>query len=101
MLNKYLQKLEFDKIKENLLKYSKTYIGKRYCNNIFPYTDKTKVIKVLDETNEAVTLRYKKGNIPIYEISEDIEICLKTLSSNKVLSISNILICQHLCFIFL
>ena len=91
MLNKYLQKLEFDKIKENLLKYSKTYIGKRYCNNIFPYTDKTKVIKVLDETNEAVTLRYKKGNIPIYEISEDIEICLKTLSSNKVLSISNIL----------
>ena len=91
MLDKYLEKLEFNKIIENLLQYAKTYIGKKYCNSIYPYTEKNKVIKALDETNEAVILRYKKGNIPIYEISEDIEICLKTLSSNKVLSISNIL----------
>lgn len=91
MLNKYLEKLEFNKIKESLQQYSKTYIGKKYCSNIYPFTEKNKILKALDETNEAVILRYKKGNIPIYEISDDIEVCLKTLSSNRVLSISNIL----------
>ncbi len=91
MLNKYLEKLEFNKIKESLQQYSKTYISKKYCSNLYPFTEKNKILKALDETNEAVILRYKKGNIPIYEISDDIEVCLKTLSSNRVLSISNIL----------
>ena len=91
MFTKYLEKLEFNKVTDILSKYSKTYIGKRYCINLLPLTDKSKVTKALDETNEAVLLKYKKGNIPIYEISEDIELCLKILSSKKTLSISNIL----------
>ena len=91
MFSKYLEKLEFNKVTENLATYAKTFIGKKYCNSLYPFNDKNKVIKALNETNEAVILRYKKGNIPIYEISEEIEICLKTLKSNKILSIANVL----------
>lgn len=91
MFSKYLEKLEFNKVTENLATYAKTFIGKKYCNSLYPFNDKNKVIKALNETNEAVILRYKKGNIPIYEISEEIEICLITLKSNKILSIANVL----------
>lgn len=91
MFNKYLEKLEYNKVIEQLTTYSKTFIGKKYCTNLYPFNDKNRVTKALNETNEAVILRYKKGNIPIYEMSEEIEICLKTLKSNKTLSIANIL----------
>ena len=91
MFNKYLEKLEFNKITENLAHYSKTFIGKKYCINLYPFNDKNKIIKALNETNEAVVLRYKKGNIPLFDFSENIEICLKKLKSNKTLSISDIL----------
>ena len=87
----YLEKLEFNKVTENLATFSKTFIGKKYCTNLYPFNDKNKVIKALNETNEAVIFKYKKGNIPIYELSEEIEICLKTLKSNKILSIANVL----------
>ena len=91
MFSKYLEKLEFNKVTENLATFSKTFIGKKYCTNLYPFNDKNKVIKALNETNEAVIFKYKKGNIPIYELSEEIEICLKTLKSNKILSIANVL----------
>ena len=91
MFSKYLEKLEFNKVTENLATFSKTFIGRKYCTNLYPFDAKNKVIKALNETNEAVILRYKKGNIPIYELSEEIEICLKTLKSNKILSIANVL----------
>lgn len=91
MFSKYLEKLEFNKVTENLATFSKTFIGKKYCTNLYPFNDINKVIKALNETNEAVIFKYKKGNIPIYELSEEIEICLKTLKSNKILSIANVL----------
>mgnify|MGYP005786096683 FL=1 len=43
MFNKYLEKLEFNKITENLSQYSKTFIGKKYCTNLSPFNDKNKV----------------------------------------------------------
>ena len=81
MFSKYLEKLEINKVTENLATFSKTFIGKKYCTNLYPFNDKNKVIKALNETNEAVIFKYKKGNIPIYELSEEIEIYLKTLKS--------------------
>lgn len=91
MLNKYLEKLEFNEIVNILTKYAKTYIGKNYCSSLQPLSDKSKILKALDETDEAVVLKYKKGSIPLYEISDEIEICLKKLASNNILSISGIL----------
>lgn len=91
MLSKYLEKLEYDKITKNLAKYAKTFIGKNFCLSLLPFSENNKVIKGLNETNEALLLRYKKGSIPICEISEEINVSLKTLKSNKILSIVDVL----------
>ena len=91
MLSKYLEKLEYDKITKNLAKYAKTFIGKNFCLSLLPFSENNKVIKALNETNEALLLRYKKGSIPICEISEGINVSLKTLKSNKILSIVDVL----------
>lgn len=91
MLEKNLEKLEFNKILDILSSFAKTNIGKEYCLSLRPITDKIKLEKILSETNTAILLRYKKGNPPIGEISNDIKIWLKALNSNKILSISSIL----------
>lgn len=62
---KYLNKLEYNKILDILSSFCKTYIGKDICFNLLPSTDKIKVQKSLDETNEAIGLRYRKGT-PLY-----------------------------------
>ena len=91
MLIKYLEKLEYNIVIQNLAKYTKTFIGKNYCLSLLPFIESNKVKKALNETNEAILLRYKKGSIPICEISEEINISLKTLKSNKILSIVDVL----------
>ncbi len=91
MLIKYLEKLEYNIVIQNLAKYTKTFIGKNYCLSLLPFIESNKVKKALNETNEAILLKYKKGSIPICEISEEINISLKTLKSNKILSIVDVL----------
>ena len=91
MLEKNLEKLEFNKVLDILSSFAKTNIGKEYCLSLRPMTDKIKLEKLLSETNTAILLRYKKGQPPIGWISTDIQIWLKALNSNKVLSISSIL----------
>ena len=91
MLEKNLEKLEFNKVLDILSSFAKTNIGKEYCLSLRPMTDKVKLEKLLSETNTAILLRYKKGQPPIGGISTDIQIWLKALNSNKVLSISSIL----------
>jgi len=93
---KYLQKLEYNKILEILSNYTHTYIGKDLILNLKPLNNKDKVEKLLNETEEAVILRYKKGNLPISDIN-NIEISIKnleafnTLSSKSLLDIGKIL----------
>ena len=85
MLEKNLEKLEFNKVLDILSSFAKTNIGKEYCLSLRPMTDKVKLEKLLSETNTAILLRYKKGQPPIGGISTDIQIWLKALNSNKVL----------------
>lgn len=85
MNSKYLNKLEYNKILDILSTYCKTYIGKDICFNLIPCTEKEKVQKLLDETNEAISLRYKKGTPPISSI-ENINVWLKSLDGNVILS---------------
>ena len=99
-MNSNLTKLEFNKILEILSNYCKTYIGKEFCNNILPSSNKNDVQNLLKETSEAHELIVKYGNLPIDEI-EKITPYLKNLESYiplgtkplleiaKVLKISN------------
>ena len=69
MENKYLEKLEFNKIKENLSTYSSTFLGKEKCLNLMPLKNKNDIEKALKQTTEATILIQRKGNLFIPEIS--------------------------------
>lgn len=80
MQSTYLEKLEFNKIKNILSSYAKTDNGKKMCLNLQPSNSKEKVQKALDETTEAVALIYRKGNLPLEAINN---------ISNYILSLKN------------
>lgn len=90
MNTKYLKTLEFDKIIEKLTTYCKTYIGKENVANLLPTFNQYKVTSLLELTNEATSLIYRKGNIPLSDLP-NIEISIKNLESGATLSISALL----------
>lgn len=90
MNNIYLEKLEYNKIIENLQNYCITFIGKDCAKKLMPSNDKTEVTQMLNETNEAVSVLFKASTPPISEIA-DIKIYLKILESGGTLSLKAIL----------
>ncbi len=85
-----LEKLEYNKILDNLNNYTHTYIGKELVNNLIPSTDKELVKKLLSETTEATILTLRKGNAPLSQI-ENINYIIKKLESNGILSAKELL----------
>lgn len=85
MLNKNLDRLEFNKILDKLEKYCITYIGKSKALELQPFSSKLAVETALNETSLALQLIYRKGSIPIEEFN-NIEIYVKNLQSNNCIS---------------
>lgn len=85
MQTTYLEKLEFNKIKNILSSYAKTNNGKKMCLDLYPSNNKEKVQKALDETTEAVALIYRKGNLPLETIG-DISTYILNLKNQNFLS---------------
>ena len=85
-----LNKLEYDKIIENLQKHCKTYLGRNLCNSLKPKFVFEQVEVLLNEAKEADTLLHQKGTPPFYEI-EELEKYIKVLESNQTLSIKGLL----------
>ena len=85
MNTKYLKTLEYDKIIHKLSTYCKTYIGKENVHTIVPEFSTTKVTDLLKFTSEAISLIYRKGNLPISDIP-NISVSIKNLESNRILS---------------
>ena len=90
MIEKYLNKLEFNKICEILKGYSLTYIGKDLITNLAPIVDKQDLEKALKQTTEASILLFRKGSIPISEIAV-LTSHIKKLNSSMGLSIKELL----------
>lgn len=90
MEQKYLDKLEFNKIIEMLEKYSITYLGKKMIKTLQPCNNKNEVILSLEETTQADILIHRIGGIPLGEI-DSINIHLKTLEARGTLSIKQLL----------
>ena len=90
MNTNYLDKLEFNKVKEMLEKFASTYIGKNIILNLFPINKKELVKNNLQETEEAVNLSYRNSCPSFYEIA-DITTHLKSLESNIGLSAKSLL----------
>lgn len=85
MQTTYLEKLEFNKIKNILSSYAKTNNGKKMCLDLYPSNNKEKVQKALDETTEAVALIYREGNLPLETIG-DISTYILNLKNQNFLS---------------
>ncbi len=64
-MNSNLTKLEFTKVLEKLLNYSKTYIGKELCLHLLPSNNINIVKHNLAQTSQAYTLLVKYGNAPL------------------------------------
>ena len=90
MKQTYLNKLEYFKIINILSGYCKTYVGKDLVANLVPSNNKDEVLKLLQETEEAVNLTYRISTAPMSEIA-NISENLLTLESLGVLSIKSIL----------
>ena len=87
MNKKYLEKLEYNKILNILETFSKTYIGKEKCLSLKP---SNKVSFLLEQTDQALSLIYKKGSLPISSIP-NIDIAIKNLESNFAVSTIDLL----------
>ena len=87
---KYLQKLEYTKIIENLSCFCNTYLGKSLANSLVPSSDKKSVQNLLLETDEAINIMIKNSTPPIFEM-QDMTVYLKILESFGVLPIKAIL----------
>lgn len=95
MNTKYLEKLEFNKIREILSGFCKTYIAKNTAESLEPYSTKKDVEKALKQTTEASTLLYRKGNLPIDAI-ENIVPSIKKLEASNTLSAKELLDLAHI-----
>ena len=90
MNTRYLNLLEYDKFIQILIKYCKTYLGREQVERLTPKFNKLDVINLLSETNEAVSLIYRKSSLPLGDIPS-IEIPIKQLESNSTLSAKSLL----------
>ena len=92
--------LEFQKIKENLKKYSKTQGGKVLIDKLTPYETKYEVEIALKETKEALDMLVTKGAPPfegLYDVREGLQRAAKggVLSPGQLLRIGNMLKCSR------
>lgn len=89
-MNTYLDKLEFNKILENLEKYCITLQGKHLALSLTPSNVANTVQNLLSETEEAVNLSYRNSMPSFYEINP-IDVELKKLESGISLSCKELL----------
>lgn len=85
MQQKYLDKLEFGKILQELSSFCITYIGKDCVNSLIPSTNCDEVSYLLKQTSQANTLIIKKKLPPFIQMA-DINIYMKVLESGGSLS---------------
>ncbi|MCD3193969.1 endonuclease MutS2 [Clostridium botulinum C] len=100
MNHKALKVLEFDKIKEELKKYTQTSAAKDLIDELKPYENAYEVREHLMETKEALEISIKKGDAPfqgLYDAREGISKAQRkfTLLPVQLLRIANLLKCSR------
>ena len=90
MNTRYIAKLEFNQVLENLSKYCSTDLGKELAFNLQIYNQSNIVKQKLAETEEAVNLIYK-NSIPSFSDIQDIQIYVINLESSQSLSLKGLL----------
>lgn len=95
MNEKYIKKLELNKIIDVLESYCVTEIGKQLLHNVEPSSNKLIVKHLLSETTQAKNLIAQNSNPPIADVQDFSQIS-KLLKSNMALSCGNLLKVGHI-----
>ena len=82
---KSMKTLEYYKIIDQLSEFTVSELGRKKANNIQPSKKQTEVVKLLEETDDAVNLYRLKGGIPL-GIFYDVRPHLKRMEIGAVLS---------------
>ena len=90
MNTRYISKLEFHKVLENLSTYCCTDLGKELALNLQIYHDINIVKQKLAETEEAVNIIYK-NSVPSFSDIQNIDIYLIKLESSQSLTMKGLL----------
>lgn len=89
-MDKYLEKLEYNKIIDNLCEYAVTYLGKDLASKLLPYSLSSDVKMALDETTESFIFIQRKSIPPLCPIP-DITDYLNLLKMNGSLGLKGLL----------
>ncbi|MDC0760203.1 DNA mismatch repair protein MutS [Brevibacillus sp. AG] len=88
MNEKALQRLEYDKIKEKVMDYALSYVGKKHVEQMMPM-DSVKVVRSrLDETAEAKNILQNGASVPIPAL-EGMEKILSLLGTGYVFGLND------------
>jgi DNA mismatch repair protein MutS2 len=82
--------LEFDKVKEQLIKHASSSLGREKVVQLMPSTNYDEVVKWQEATDEAVTVLRLKGNVPLGGIF-DIRAYVKRASIGSTLGTTELL----------
>ncbi|MBP0723995.1 endonuclease MutS2 [Bacillus sp. RG28] len=94
-MTRTLRVLEYDKIKDQLLKHASSSLGKEKVKALEPSTDFDEVVELQEATDEAVNVIRLRGNVPLGGLS-DIRMQVKraeiggTLSPSELIAISGV-----------
>ena len=89
-MDKYLEKLEYNKIIDNLCEYAVTYLGKDLASKLVPYSLSSDVKMALDETTESFIFIQRKSIPPLCPIP-NITDYLNLLKMNGSLGLKGLL----------
>ena len=90
MNTNHLEKLEYDKILENLSNYCTTEHGKNLVKELLPSNEKLQVTSLLQETLEGINLS-RRNSFPSFYDASDITVSLKQLESGQNLNTKSLL----------
>ena len=90
MNKKVLYTLEYNKIIDLLEAHASSEQGKKYCRKLMPVTDLERILKMQQETKDALSRIFKRGSVSFSGIA-DIRPYLKHLEIGGVLNISELL----------
>ena len=63
--NRALKTLEYDKVRQQVATYCTSSIGKSAIDELVPQTDYEKVVQLLEEMDEGLSILRVKGNVPM------------------------------------
>lgn len=90
MNKRSLRILEYNKIIDMLIPYAGSAMGQRLCKRLKPSTDQTEILRLQEETRDALSRLYKQGSVSFSGVL-DVGMSLKRLEVGATLSPSELL----------